>query len=398
MKKILFYLLFITSLLGCQYYPKNWTTPKQLTSTGTFDEYNAVIKIDHNNKLHVIFENDKRNIYYGSIMTEDIIDENILIARIFSGPVNEYGRTPQMAIDSAGHIHVIWREEVSLDNYKIYYVTSTDGVKWTSPVPINDINGEIDCLNLISFKDEMYICYIHRNVERPYNIYLIRRSQTNEWQKPINISNNSYEGSMFYFSSLVMLPDNKQQKIHLLWLENRVSTNSIYYSDITNNISQSPIKIMSMDDGIRGLALALNKNYQPFMFWYQQNYIFGQLIKTIGGQKPIKICSSSMIMPTNNLKVLSDKHNYFHVVWKDTKVRARHGVQGQVYYAFFIPEDKQGGRLISKVSFGEGSFPSIISDQNNVCHLIWQKNTKNGLKIHYTRYRDQKGSGLENKK
>ncbi len=159
---------------------------------------------------------------------------NFLFAQEWSEPVNISNMDgldswPDMAIDSSGVIHCVWKHTVENDHVKIYYSKSEDdGESWTTPEDVSK-NNEKKCSTAriaIDSENSIYITYDYNTGNYYETLVHLRKFDGVSWSDSIVIS-EGYPGA----SKNRMTIDNNN-RVYVFWASNL----KIYYRYLENDI------------------------------------------------------------------------------------------------------------------------------------------------------------------
>ncbi|UCH93135.1 MAG: exo-alpha-sialidase [Candidatus Aminicenantes bacterium] len=226
---------------------ESWNQPANI-SNNLRDSAFPAIAVDTAGNINVVWSDDTPGIYDTYfIRSTDNGNSWCQPVNISNNSGNSWSST--IAVDNAGNINAAWFDDTSGD-WQIYFSRSTDnGVNWSQPVTIaniNDFDGESSIPIAVDSAGNIYAAW-YDDEEGPTGeeIFFSRSTDNgNTWSQPVNISNNSE-----YSENPAIAVDNADG-INIVWSGATPDYNyDIYFSRSTDhgvnwnppvNISNNP--------------------------------------------------------------------------------------------------------------------------------------------------------------
>jgi len=237
---------------------------------------------------------------------------------------------PDIAVDSAGHVHVVWFDDTP-GNYEILY-SQWNGETWLLPVVVSN-NPTASEWPAVAVDSDGVIHVVWQDWTTSYNEILYRRSTDGgqTWSPAHNLSNSTYYS---YHPRIVGATDGR---LHVVWDE-VVSHGSFWGYEIYHRMSADGGQNWS---GVTNLSSAVGTTHSGY----------ADMAAGMGGD--------------------------VHVVWWATNSSY---VGGEVYYRRWDSSNEVWTGL-EQVSDGEmkSSYPRIAADDENNGHAVWHyDDTPNG--------------------
>jgi hypothetical protein len=351
---------------------QTWTTTKKLTYNSGKSSTPA-IAVDTNGHLHVVWHDDTpgiNEIYYKKSMDGGTTWINKRLT-FKSG----YSRDPSIAIDSNNHVHVVWEDNTS-SNFEIYYKKSTDGgVTWiTKRMTYNPYNS-FDPIIAVSSNNHVHVVW---SDSTPGNSEIFNKKSTDGgavWTTK-RLTFNS-EGS---FHPAIALDSNNY--VHVVWQDHTPGIAEIYYKKSTDGGAAWTTKRLTYNAGFSGIpAIAIDSNDNLHVVWYDSTPFNSEIFykkSTDGGvnwiTKRLTYNSGGSYTPT----IAIDSNGQIHVVWYDHT-----SGNSEIYYK----KSTNGGTTwaTKKLSWssGDSEYPDIAIDYINHIHVVWHDDTPGNFEIYY---------------
>jgi TolB protein len=152
-----------------------------------------------------------------------------------------YWAAPSMVFDSKGLAHLAWRG----GDEKIYYATvSSDGV-WASQMLSSPAESAYSPQILIDFADRVHVLW--KSGGSPGNIYLATRETTGQWSTPV-VASRSIPGYIEEFQAQL----DQQGNLYIIWQQAALTYSQRYIFFAWRNVEGTwslPVDLMPLADG-----------------------------------------------------------------------------------------------------------------------------------------------------
>lgn len=138
---------------------------------------------------------------------------------------------PRIKVDSNNNLFVIW-EDNTTSQWDIYYSNSSNrGATWSTKVNISNTSGYSQKSDLeIDSNDNLYVIWADNTYGGQYDIlYSNSSTRGTTWSTPVNISNNTAG-----YSLLSDLEIDSSGNLYVVWIDNVSGQNEVYYSNSSN--------------------------------------------------------------------------------------------------------------------------------------------------------------------
>ena len=226
------------------------------------------------------------------------------------------GSAPQLAVDGAGTVHVVWwgGGVVSLDTF--YAKRSSDGT-WLSPQNISNTSGDSFIPQLaVDERGAVHVVWPDRTPGF-YDIFYARRSGDGTWSSLQKISNNSDT------SESPQLAIDRSGTVHVVWSDSTPGNWEIFYARRSSDGAWSaPEDISNTPDSSWTPQLAVDESGAVHVVW--DDLITGWTPDILYAKRSSDGTWSSAQNISNNAgssewpQLAVDGNRAAHVVWGDT--------------------------------------------------------------------------------
>ncbi len=228
-------------------------------SDGNFESVRATIAVDASDRLHIFWT--KFSEEYGQIMYRVYSQAPYLAIpwskeyQLTSGPA--YSGYPSAAVDSKGHIHLVW---YGFDGtaYQVFY-SRFDGNKWSEAIKLSE--GFPDSVNpaiAVDSKDNLHVAWYKSN-GRQYQIYYIRWSGS--WGEQIVLSSGLTDS---FNPSLAI---DRLDRVYVVWDKGEASRTQIYYAVYDAGTWSQQIPLTSGEVGAENPSVAVDAQGTVYAFY-----------------------------------------------------------------------------------------------------------------------------------
>jgi hypothetical protein len=206
----------------------SWTANVKLT-TNTGASKNPAIAVDNSGYLHVVWQDDtpgNAEIYYRKSTNGGATWSTAARLTSTAGA----SECPAAAVDSAGHIHVVWQDSTT-GNAEIYYKRSTNGgANWTANVRFTT-NAGASKNPAIAIDPSGYLHVVWQD-DTPGNADIYYKRSTNggaSWSANSKLTSNS--GA----SECPAIAVSSAGYLHVVWQDSTPGNAEIYYKKSVNS-------------------------------------------------------------------------------------------------------------------------------------------------------------------
>jgi len=341
-----------TSIPGEIYYARRvgntWQPPDNLSNSPVLAE-SPRIAVDGNGTVHVVWTEDTAGgtpeIYYARRE-----------ASTWSAPVNVSlnagsSRDPQLAVQSNGTVHVLWRDTTATPGvYNVYYAQRT--TSWTTPLQLSSSATSVDGPRLAV--DGGGIAHA---VWGAGEIYYARRDGS--WSTPTAISAGSGAASM---ARLAL----HGSEVHVLWIETLTGSNGVYYARYSGSWS-APVNVFSSASALSEPQVAVDGSAALHAVWRTGTGTASEIYYALrsGGTWSAAENISNSADESSAPQLGTDGTNAAHVVWVDKSA-------GNYEIAY---RDRNGGvwsplKSASR-NAGKSDQPSLLVEGSQAVHAVW---------------------------
>ncbi len=282
----------------------------------------------------------------------------------WSAPLNlsnsaEASRTPRMAADSRGWVHVVWAEgsEGESDIYYVYW----DRVAWSAPMNLSQ--SPADSLSpAIAVDDEntAHVAWVEKFGTNREVFYT--SGNGDRWDAPVNLSNTPARSED---------PDiavDAHGRIHVAWQEGMPAAPEVLHRHLLPN-GWSPVANVSRNPSFsRHPAIIGDLTGRVVAVWEDNATGTSELHTAIWDGSEWSLPRNVIIMPSgisSQIDLIVDEDNVLHVLWDDLVVD-----QWEIYY---IRWNGQAWSTVQDLSHNWGySFqPAFAMDADGILHAVW---------------------------
>jgi hypothetical protein len=358
-------LLFIQPITA-----QTWGSAKRLTwNSGSSSE--AAIAVDSNNHIHVAWSDETPGNFeiYFKKSTDGGAKWAIKRLTWNSGP----SRSPAIAIDSNDHIHLVW-DDNSSGYYEIYYKKSTDGgANWTfkrltwnfaysyDPAIAIDSNGHIHLV---------WYDYDSGNKDVSYKkstdggaTWTTKRLTWNSgsWYPAIAVGSNNH--------------------IHVVWNDSTPGNEEIYYKKSTDGGTTWTTKRLTSNSGDSEYPdITVDSSNHIHVVWFDNTPGNAEIYysqSTDGGTTWSQKRLTWNIGDSEYPAITADSNSYIHVIWEDELATDE---------IFYKRSTNGGASWTTKRltwNTGLSQFPDIVTDSLNNIHVVWGDSSSGNFEIFY---------------
>jgi len=388
-----------------------WSAP-YLLSNGSIFYNDPLIDIDPNGNIHVIWCD--RYDYGGSGSDRDIFHRVLNISNnkwsnieLVSTESTGWSQEPDMKIDSAGNIHVVWRDATAINeselDYDIFYKCWNSTTKTWGPVEVvsTESNESTYCPELaLDSAGNIHVVWADdsnlNNSGTDRDIFYKYRNSTSKTWSGLKLISNESDG----YSIDPSIKVDENGNVHIVWCDDTNFTGCGTDQDIFYRFWNSTSKkwsnltvlspyykeIESKDchitiDGksniyiswIDGILNAYNHDNIIYKYYNSSKKSWSGLISI----------TDYDISDVEYHKIAFDKNNNMHVIWTqklyDYTLEINH-----VYHKFYNSTAKTWSNIfnISKGCKGDPKIPSIAIDDKGFAHCVW--NIKFSEELYYS--------------
>ncbi len=287
---------------------------------------------------------------------------------------------PAVAINSAGHINVVWHDNTP-GNYEIYYKKSVNGgAAWTASQRLTSTAGVSK--NPAIAIDAWGNIHVVWQDSTPGNSEIYYKKSTNgaaTWTANTRLTSNS--GASEYPAIAV----NSAGHLYVVWQDSTPGNSEIYYKKSANNgDTWTASQRLTTTSGISEYpAIAINSSGHINVAWHDStsgNYEIYYKKSVNGGAAWTankRLTYTSGISKNPAIAVNSSGH--LHLFWEDN-------TPGN--YEIYYKKSVNGGDTWSanqRLTFtaGVSEAPSIAVDSSNNLHVVWMDTTPGNSEIYY---------------
>ena len=291
---------------------------------------------------------------------------------------------PDICIDSADIIHLVWQKEIGGD-YEIFYKKSTDkGLSWSSPLQLTYTPGNI--FNSIITSDSGSNLYLVWQAEDPgdYSVDIYFKKSTDKgdsWSTPTRLTWNQ----KYSFSPIIRT--DSDDNIHLVYSYNNYICTEIYYKKSTDGGStwSNPTRLTWLSGGSWVRSLTVDSNSNLYISWIDDTPGETEIYykkSTDGGDD---WTGATRLTWTNsycrNTFMKTDMNNNVHIVW-DNNSSGNH----ELYYRKST-DCAETWSALTRLTYTSGnSFNSNFSfASNDNVYIVFQDNTPGGYEVYSKR-------------
>ncbi len=314
-------------------------------------------------------------------LTPDALADWSATQRLTSNP--GYSIYPDIAVDSANGIHVVWADNTR-GNYEIYYRGNTDGGTTWNPIRRLTWNSGYsgDPAIAIDTKDTIHVVW-HDDATGDLEVYYMRSlNRGKDWSWPRRLSWKSKD------SGVPAIAIDSALGIHVVWADLAPGNNEIFYiKSLNGGATWSKVKRLTWTSG-SSLYPAITTDPSNYIYVVWNEFIpgnpevFHRRSATGGVTWTGAINLSSSGGGSLSPDIAAGSARAVHVVWEDNK----HGGSGEIFHR------RSSNRGITWTvakrltwTIGRSSRPAIAADSADSVHVVWEDVTSGLAEVHYKR-------------
>lgn len=290
--------------------------------------------------------------------------------------------TPEIAVDSLGNIHVVWRNEAS--PYDIMYrCWNATTLSWGSAeeVSIESIDRATNPEIAVDADGNVHVAWEDDSDgwwgTLPTIFYKYRNATTGIWSGYINSTDVIAPGRESQSCDIAVDPTGQP---HIVWYDQAWS--AIYYRSWNASLHDwmAIEEVSSESTAVSlGAAIAIDSHGQPHVVWYDSTNIdesdsnaydifYKYRNATTGNWTTVEVISLGSTQSARYPDIAIDPADNVHVVWRDQRVEAG----GQIFYRLrnATTESWTNMTVIGPFS-GQSSYPRVAATDGFV-HVVWQ--------------------------
>jgi BNR repeat-like domain len=355
-----------------------WTPAKRLTWTSG-ESYNPAIAVDSSGHLHMVWYDytaGNGEIYYKR--SEDGGESWSTSKRLtWTSGDSHY---PAIAIDSLGHLHVVW-EDYTPGNDEIYYKKSEDGGNsWAASKRLTMNSGYSQYASVaVDSLGRLHVVW-QDSTPGYYKIYYKKSTDGGDsWAPSQRITWTTLNS---YYPAIAVDPSNN---LHLVWHDETPGNDEIYYKKSTNGGDSwaASQRLTWNSGGSHYPEMAVDASGHLHVVWHDETpgtqEIYYKKSEDGGGSwttsRRLTWNSTVCLYPA----IAADASGHLHVVWYD--FAAGHA---EIYYR----ESADGGdswTASQRLTWNSGQSysPAIAVDSLNHLHVVWNDDTPGNREIYY---------------
>ena len=352
---------------------QTWTASKRLTFTSDRSFYPA-LAVDSNGHIHVVWDDEtpgNREVYYkkstdaGSTWTTKRLTYS-----------SSSSRDAVVAIDSNDHIHVAWMDE-SPGNSEIYYKKSTNGgANWTTKRLTYNSGASFSPAITVDSNDHIHLVW---DDDSPLDSEIFYKRSTDggaTW----TTKRLTYNSLNSWYPIIAVASNNH---LYVVWHQFSPSETEIYLKRSTNGGVTWTTKRLTYNSGYsRYPAIAMDSNDHIHLVWDDDspgNLEIYYKKSTDGGTNWTTKRLTDNSGGSKEPSIAVDSGNRIHVVWMDLT---------PVNYEIFYRKSTDGGanwRNVKRLTWNSNhsEYPSVATDSSDNIHVVWQDYTPGNLEIYY---------------
>jgi len=293
-------------------------------------------------------------------------------------------RSPAIAVDSGGHIHVVWHD-MTPGNLEIYHKTSSNGgATWSANQRLTWNPGYSYYPDIaIDSGDTIHVVWNDGSTD---NIELLYRSSTDggaTWSPAQRITWTS--GSSFHPAIAI----DSQDAIHVAWQDLVSGFFEIFYKNSADSgATWSAAKRLTWTSGNSNRpAIGIAGNDAIHVAW--QDYVLGNFNiyyrssadggATWGARRRVTWTSAWSDTPT----LCTDSSNAIHMAWQDITPG-----NYEIYYRNSADGVSWSAAQRLTWNSGESSDPVVVKGPGDTLHLAWHDNPAGNREVYYKKSTD----------
>jgi hypothetical protein len=296
-----------------------WTS-KRLTWT-TSSSFEPAIAIDSNDRVHIVFYDASTGPY--QILYKKSTNGGTTWTSKRLTWTTSNSESPDIAIDSKDHIHLVWQENIS-GNSEIYHRKSTDGgATWSGAKQLT--------------------------------------------------SNKGYS----YYPAIAIDTNNN---IHVAWRDDTSGFTEIHYMNSTDGGSTWVSKRLTWAKWFNYRPdIAIDSNDHIYVVWSDGLNIFGKK-STNGGTTWTTRKLTWTVGPSSYPTIAINRgNNHIHLVWQEAPQLS----DNDIYHKISTDDGVSWTNTRLSWNAGESVYPAVAVDSSDKYHVVWEDNSPGNYEIFY---------------
>ncbi|MFX0171842.1 MAG: hypothetical protein ACFE9L_07980 [Candidatus Hodarchaeota archaeon] len=391
-----------------------WSTPEVVSTVADANSREPSIAIDTSGNIHVVWE-DFSN-YMSSGYQWDIFyrqwvrsSQSWSPTEVVSNTTTAGADSPQIAVDSQGTVHVVWRDNT--DYFKagsdfdiIHSKRSSMTNEWSTKALISIFSTEDSATPDVTVdpSDNVHIIWMDETDDYISNgadkdiFYRMWNATSSNWGSVELISSESDAGS--YYPSIEA---DQFNNLHVVYsdesnIQGSGNDSDIIYKHYDANLRtwSTPVVVSYNSSNTRISHVPVVKTSPegtPHIVWVDASDINGagidwdifhsRFVPSTGTWSSAYVVSSESSTTSDYPDFTFDALGNLYVCWTDMVNYGGAGDDSDVFFKYWNITDETWGPL-SLVSTGSNAFsssPSIVLDSYNFIHIMWEDRTDDWL-------------------
>lgn len=194
-------------------------------------------------------------------------------------PPGQATNAPRVAVDSAGHVHVVWYE---VDEQEIYY-TQSDGAGWTTPFNLSQTPLPVAKQTIISQGPDLavdaagavHVGWLESSNGSYFDSVYYATNRTGHWVvEPVMVEPTPVRDMQRQSTAVVDVLAAGADQVHLLWHDvDRANQPTIYHSRKSGGAWSSPTILLAAYQNAHHPSGYLDDNEQLHLLWSDQQTV-----------------------------------------------------------------------------------------------------------------------------
>ncbi|MHA1556452.1 MAG: hypothetical protein ACTSPM_05885 [Candidatus Heimdallarchaeota archaeon] len=294
-----------------------WSDPLALSELDHESSFYPDMAIDSKGNIHVVWKDELYN--YGEIFYRIFYPTNnsFSIIQMISNENSYYSSyAPKIAVDSSDTVHFIWSD--SYGNSSLIY-RSFDGAVFSEPIIIAENASCNDQYLAVNDQNDVFICWEQPNNDSRLNIFIrIYSSAQQTWSPIRQITNTSY------YSSATDVAADKNNIFHLVWGESSaiLETREIHYTYFEGeDFIQGNISVISPIDGLTSTTpkITVDSTNKIHFIWFDfEEFDIYYRNFELDNWSEVKLISGQGV--SSNSAIFADSFNTIHITWRESRI------------------------------------------------------------------------------